>query len=703
MLYSSLNQVLNVNIPNFIKNFPDRAGCRLLIFLVLSIRTFNLTAQSSISESKLQFKSGPATELKWDYGPVSLGMVMGMGLVPLSEKGSQDLLISRIWQGLYVYPSGSFSEKDLLKQPYMVGKAGILLFQPVDWDNDGIVDLIAADRNGFIYLLPGKGVFPNINYEISDAAIMRDASKNLPFNIPYENPNLAHPDDLGGYIDVQYHNYISPILYTSSASKFRDLILGDMGGNLWWLPEHSDGNGRPSYFGIKYSKEKSSQASGIKFQKGLGLDYIKPNEKICDEYGRPFLLGTGKQAKTIFRGANTRPILYPDESGIPGLLILSGSNHQQIFYLKRINSLYERKPVFKNMGEVDISNLDNTKLNFHSKLCLFENHGRKDLLLASGNYLAAIENSGWKDGIPHFTFHNWLSGPNATGSFYAFNDILTDNKGRRFVIHFAGNYWNLIRIEESNSGIRLHYTDSLKIMDQNGIFKVEGETDPQFSPEWGYHRISRWDFDGSGRNHLIVATDKGLLYLLKDDPASAKPGEFIFRSSGPIKDTSGNVVRIHNRAVAASIDLNNDGRQDLIVGGISYQLGIKSDPNPGGGIYYILNLGNDSTGLPLLSPPVPLDLGPDFKPRINSHISLQVLDIDSDGEKDVIISLQEPGWDGRIYHKSKDKIGLYDTGSRVPVKALNEQVLDIDGDYCYEVVRPGGESGVGYYRKLEKY
>jgi hypothetical protein len=364
--------------------------------------------------------------------------------------------------------------------------------------------------------------------------------------------------------------------------------------------------------------------------------------------------------------------------------------------------LKERKPVFKNMGEVDISNPDNSKLNFHSKLCLFENKDRKDLLLASGNYLAVLENSGWKDGIPHFTFHNWLSGPNATGSFYAFNDILTDNKGRRFIIHFAGNYWNLIPIEKSNCGIRLHCTDSLKIMDQNGIFKVEGETDPQFSPEWGYHRISRWDFDGSGRNHLIAATDKGLLYLLKDDSALVKPGEFIFRSSGPLKDTSGNVVRIHNRAVAGSIDLNNDGRQDLIVGGISYQLGIKSDPNPGGGVYYMLNLGIDSNGLPLLSPPIPLDLGPDFKPRINSHISLQVLDIDSDGEKDVIISLQEPGWDGRIYHKLKDKIGLYYSGSQVPVKALNEQVLDIDGDSHYEVVRPGGETGVGFYRKLEE-
>jgi hypothetical protein len=223
------------------------------------------------------------------------------------------------------------------------------------------------------------------------------------------------------------------------------------------------------------------------------------------------------------------------------------------------------------------------------------------------------------------------------------------------------------------------------------------------SPEWGYHRISKWDFDGSGRNHLIVSTDKGLLYLLKDDPRLTKPGEFIFRSSGPLKDASGHVIKIHNRAVAASMDLNEDGREDLLVGGISYQLGIQSDPHPGGGVYYMINQGNDSDGLPILSPPQPIDLGPDFKPRINSHIGLQVLDIDHDNEKEVIVSLQESGWNGRIYRKIKGKIAFQYTGLVAPVIPINEQILDLDGDGRYELVRPGGETGVGDFRELEKY
>jgi hypothetical protein len=49
------------------------------------------------------FKLGPETDLKWNYSTVSLAMDMDLSLASLSEKSSQDLFISRIWQGLYIY------------------------------------------------------------------------------------------------------------------------------------------------------------------------------------------------------------------------------------------------------------------------------------------------------------------------------------------------------------------------------------------------------------------------------------------------------------------------------------------------------------------------------------------------------------------------------------------------------------------------
>lgn len=648
------------------------------------------------------WKLGPVTELIWDNGPVSLGMVMDMSLVSFSGINSQDLLISRIWQGLFNYHSESFSDKSLSQKPLFMGKAGILLFQPADWNNDCIPDLIAADRDGFLYLIPGKGKYPHTQYEKSEEFIIRDVSNNLPFNIPYENPNLESQNDLGGYIDSQYYNYTYPEIYSTPTGSSMDLIIGDLAGNLWWLPDNSKSRDKPSYPGEKYTKNLSKHPAGIQYQRNLGLNYAKPESKICDETGKPFILGLGKEAGYFYAGANTRPAIYPDVSGLPGLLVIAGSNRQQIFYLKRVNSTSERKPVFRNMGEVHISGLDESKMNFHSKICLFRNKERNDLLLATSNYLAILNFTGWNNGKPQFQFTDWIRDKNVPASGYLYSDIITDYTGKRYIIDFAGNHWKLIPVERNENGIFLHYTDSLKIMDQNGVFRVEGETDPQFSPEWGYHRMARWDFDGSGNNHFIVGTDKGHLYLLRKDTSIPGKDEFTFSSSGPLKDTSGSVIRIHSRSVAGSIDLNGDDREDLIVGGISYQLGIKSDPNPGGGLYYLLNLGNDQSGCPRLAPPVQINPGSDFKPRINSHIGLQILDIDHNGEKEIIISLQEPGWGGRIYHRSKEKIGLSYTGFRVPLEPIIEQLIDIDGDSQYDIVRPGDESGVGFFRTLEK-
>jgi len=668
------------------------------IFLVIHSLPVNPVSNADSTLWKL----GPVRELKWDNGPVSLGLVMDMSLVAISGKTSQDLLISRIWQGLYNYPAEFFSDKSLSQKSLFMGKAGVLMFQPVDWNNDDIPDLIAADRDGFLYLIPGKGKYPDTQYEKSDKFIIRDGSNNLPFNIPYENPNLQSQDDLGGYIDSQYYNYTYPEIYSSQTGSHRDLIIGDQAGNLWWLPDNSKGNDIPSYSGVKYAKKTSVHPAGIEYQKNLGLTYIKPESKICDETGKPFLLGFGKEAGYLYAGANTRPVMFPDESGIPGLLIITGSNKQQIFYLKRVNSIFERKPVFMNMGEVCISGFDKSKMNFHSKICLYEHNDKNDLLLATSNYLAILKHNGWKKGKPQFQFNDWIRGTDVPASGYLYSDIITDNNGKRYIIDFASYYWNLIPVEKTKEGIRLHYTDSIRIMDQNGIFRVDGETDPQFSPEWGYHRIARWDFNGSGNNHLIVGTDKGHLYLLREDSSLSENGNFTFISTGPLRDTTGRLIRIHSRAVAGSIDLNGDEREDLIVGGISYQLGIKSDPNPGGGLYYLLNLGNDESGWPRLAPPELIEMDHEFKPRINSHIGLQILDIDQDNEKEVIISLQQPGWGGRIYHRSKDKTGLFYTGTTIPIEPIIEQLIDIDDDSQYEIIRPGDESGVGFFRELEK-
>jgi hypothetical protein len=56
------------------------------------------------------------------------------------------------------------------------------------------------------------------------------------------------------------------------------------------------------------------------------------------------------------------------------------------------------------------------------------------------------------------------------------------------------------------------------LYDQNGVFQVDGDTDVQHTTKWGFHGAALWDYDGSGQQHLIVGTDKGLLYLIYCGP-----------------------------------------------------------------------------------------------------------------------------------------------------------------------------------------
>jgi len=157
---------------------------------------------------------------------------------------------------------------------------------------------------------------------------------------------------------------------------------------------------------------------------------------------------------------------------------------------------------------------------------------------------------------------------------------------------------------------------------------------------------------------------------------------------------------VHNRLCAVPADLNNDGYEDLILGAATYQLGIKTDPNPGGGLYYLINKGIGADGLPLLAEVMKLPIeGWEPKIGLNSMINMQTLDIDNDGEKEVIIGIREEKYLNRVFKVKKDEIGLQYTGFKVPGMRHIEHLLDIDGDGMAEIVFAGGEPGIGYYIK----
>ena len=207
-----------------------------------------------------------------------------------------------------------------------------------------------------------------------------------------------------------------------------------------------------------------------------------------------------------------------------------------------------------------------------------------------------------------------------------------------------------------------------------------------------------WGYDGGGQ-HLVVGTDKGWLYLLRSELSLGKDDRFEFRSSGPLKDTDGNIIRIHHRAVAAPLDLNGDGQLDLVLAGATYGA---NDLCPGSGVYYVLNEGTSADHLPRLSPPRRLEtIGhahPDFS---RGHAQLQSLDLLGTGERVVVVGTQAvDNFRGYVYRPARGKIALEHTGLVLPPISIEERLLDLDGDGRWEYVRSGGESLIAKYSKV---
>ena len=637
-------------------------------------------SQSSLAQPTITF--GPVTELRTDQGRISFGTIVSADIVSWSAPDSRDLLIARLWDGVYLYPS---ADLQTLGEPIrLCDQLGhvVLMVEPWERDSEGHEQLIGCDRQGNVSLLRRTGQYPDLRLEVVQKPLK--TADGLPLNIPFVNPKYrlsSNPEPLW----PQNFNYTYPTVYRSANGNSAGLIFGDWGGQLWYLPQSGKQKHQPLFAGSGYTKRD-------------GQKFSRPKHLLKDEQGQTLLVGMGAENGIRYPGGASRPVMYRNSATTSdGLIVLGGMDGNTIHYLQQVKTGAENEPIYQDLGEITIEGLPDDgydPYNYHAVLALVDTNEAPDLLLSRGCNLAYCKNQQANGLKPEFRFERWISGKNVPTRGYNFTEVLTGPHGQRFLLE-NDSYWSFRQITSVAGEPKLS-SKSYPLYDQNGIFVVEGDTDMQHMAKWGFHRAALWDYDGSGRQHLIAGTDKGWLYLLRLENNLGENDRFEFRSFGPLKDTTGNVIRIHHRVVAAPLDLNADGRRDLVLAGATYGAG---DPRPGSGIYYVMNEGELADHTPILSPAQLIEttghVHPDFK---GHHGQLQSLDLLGNGEKVVVVSTQiGDDFRGYVYRPAKDRIALEHTGMILPPISIEERLLDLNGDGTYEYVQSGGESLIAKY------
>jgi hypothetical protein len=654
-------------------------------YQVVLLAVFAVLVTGQVTPAQTEFTFGPLADLRTDRGPMSFGTVVSADVVSWSAPDAMDLLIGRLWDGIYLYPS-----KDLqtlgepIKLCNQLGHA-VLMVEPCDWDGDGKQEAIGTDREGKILALKLTGKYPDLKLEAAQDPLM--TADGIEFNIPFVNPkyrNAEKPEALW----PEGFNYTYPTLYAPAGATSASLVIGDWGGVLWLLPQTGVKDGAPIFEGTEYAKRN-------------GKIFAKPRHLLNDEQGRTLLMGTAKEYANVYPGGASRPVMYRNAAtNSDDLIVLCGMIGNELRYLQCVKSGPDGEPIFKDLGEVQIDDLPDAPYdpyNYHAVLATFGDAEWPDLLLSRGCDIAVCKNQRVAGAIPRFQFTRWIAGDDVATRGYNFTEILTDHAGKRYLLE-NDTTWSFRELIKQDRDVRLS-SQRYPLNDQHGEFRVDGETDAQHVEKWGFHRAALWDYDGSGKQHLIVGTDKGWLYLLQCESPLGKNGKFEFRSFGPLKDAAGNVIRVHHRVVAAPLDLDADGRLDLVLAGATYGTG---DPTPGSGIYFSLNQGENADHAPKLSPVKRLDTRghehPDFK---NLHGQLQSLDLMGNGERVVVISTQQgDNFHGYVYRPAKDGIALEHTGHVLPPISIEERLLDLDSDGNWEYIRSGGESLIAKYAKV---
>ncbi len=581
-------------------------------------------------------------------------------LIDFNNDGIKDLLLGDHDGFVYIFINHGTNKQPVYREEKRLkssstGKDIAVRFNPklnfADMNGDGKLDIVFGSYDGKPYMLPNEGknpgefVFDDHKYTTfkTENGVLDVGNYVYPFVVDWNRDGL--PDIITGEIEGKVHLHLNK--GTKSEPFFKAPVkIASISPDMYPDPAMFDINGDG-----KRDLVLGSRSGKVYFFENKGTD----NAPLFSEH---YYLQAG--GKDVFVGRLSH-IHFGDwnADGVIDLIVGNDHGEARVFPGKKkgAQTVFLNERLLKTQKEVELVSKVHPVVSFGD----WNGDGKIDIIAGGeGPEIRFFPGAGAK-AKPGFDHYELVSGVMMDAG--AFKDhsseekVFWDNSGLEFITEYLGNAspeivdWDndgKLDLLVGNYAGLIYFYKNIGTKNKPKLAKPKAlKAGGRLLRVGGFSTPRAVDWDGDGKLDLISGDLLGRVYVFMNKGSGNAPS----LSQGRVVDVAGKDFTIGPRSIVEFADLNNDGLKDLLVG------------NRFGKVYALLNVGRSGkpefTNCEILQDkskiweelygggwhgprghfPLKWKMGKDVSDMgLEATSCPRIVDFDNDGKKELIVS-----------------------------------------------------------------